>query len=163
MLTRSNRPPHRWRPRDAERHFVIGYVGIAEEPDAKQGASAQRWRYEAAVFRLDDSSDSALLWVADETIGSGEQTIEGVHAGIRRDPWAANQEAIDWVRLVGEFGEIQELRAFATFTEFEKAVGGLVGATLPALTADPTPRSPEERNLDLWDCALNRPVDPEVR
>jgi hypothetical protein len=163
MLPRRNRPPHRWRPRDAERHFVISYLGIAEEQAAKQGAPPQRWRYEAAVFRLDGSSDATLLWVADEATGPRSQSIEGVHGGIRRDLWTANQEAIEWVRLAGELGEIQEVHSYATLAEFEHAVDGLVGATIPSIPRDLGLHSPvEERSFDLWDTAFNRPVDPEV-
>jgi hypothetical protein len=143
---------------DAERHFVIGYVGIAEEPAAKHDAPAQRWRYEAAVFRL-DNSDSALLWVADETIGHRSQRTEGVHGGIHRDLWTANQEAIDWVRLAGELGMVRALRAYATFSEFDHAVGGLVGTTLGAVPRDIIDDhrvASAEQSFDLWNPAPQR-------
>lgn len=152
---------HRWRRRDAERRFVIGYVGIAEGGSEKYPDSPHRQRYEAAVFRFDEDADSTLLWVADEAVGFPDKTIDGVHGAIRRNLWKANAEAIEWVRLVEEFGEAPEFDAYATFTEFERAVDGLAGATLGSVPRDLMNERDvlEEHNFDLWDSASARPID----
>lgn len=157
LLHLGNRPPHRWRGRGAERHFVIGYLGEADNPAANRDATIpERWRYAAAIFRLTKSPDRLLLWVADEEVGSALRRVEGVHAATHCSLWRASEEARQWTRLVEEFGQRAEFRAYAAFAEFEHAVDGLIRPSLrflPHDLLDDQNAFAGGRNFDLWDRA----------
>jgi hypothetical protein len=48
----SGRPVNFWRDRHARRAYVIGYVGVGQNPDEKKGGFAPpRLRYAAAAFK----------------------------------------------------------------------------------------------------------------
>jgi hypothetical protein len=161
---REPRPPHRWRSRDVESAFVVGYFGTTHLPENGM-MRPERQVWGAAVFEPEVSRP--LLWRYQEGQGFAIHAVHEVFCGTRGTLRLACDEAAKWTRnatLDLEEGAESELAAVGTIAEFERLAGGLVRPTMRALTVLDLHADPGEPggldDFELWNWNGDRPVEP---